>query len=83
VLSSPLVLLHQGRYRLVALTPSQDLFDCANDLFIAAMVDRCSSPAPASRLRQLGIESQRAALRTDGSMVLNKRISCMYSSWVG
>ena len=65
------VVFSQGRYRLVGLTLPQDLFICAKDLFIAAMVD------------QLGIESQRAALRADGSVVLNKRISCMYSSWVG
>ena len=28
------VVFSQGRYRLVALTPSWDLFVCANDLFV-------------------------------------------------
>jgi hypothetical protein len=59
----------QGRYRLVALTPSWDLFDCATDLFIAAMVDRSFS----------NIGSLVSKIHGIALIMLNSRISCIHS----
>jgi hypothetical protein len=68
-----------GRYRLVVLTTSGDLFVYAKDLLIAAMTAIGGAP---SRQQQRQPYSK-GAFRTDGLIELNSRISCIHSSGIG